>query len=161
MERLWAPWRVEYIRNKDKNKKCVLCFNGVKKKNPEKSFVLVQTPLSYVILNKYPYISGHLMVVPTRHVAMLESLSPEEGIDIFAAIQKTIKILKKTMKPHGINIGLNLGRSSGAGITRHLHYHVVPRWHGDTNFMPVIGQNRVISESLENTFRLLSPHFAK
>jgi len=150
---------MEYIKKKDKNKNCVLCCRGHKKKNPSKALILTQGKLSYVIMNKYPYISGHLMIVPNRHVAHLEKLSTAEGADLFSYLQKTIKIVKKVMKPHGINIGINLGRSSGAGISQHLHYHLVPRWNGDTNFMPVVSDTRVISDSLKNTYTFLAPHF--
>lgn len=158
MERLWAPWRMEYIKNKDKERSCVLC-KYAKYPGPKRPFVLSHEKSVMVILNKYPYISGHLMIVPKRHVAQFEDLTPKEGEDLFFAIQKTIKILKRIMKPQGINMGLNLGRSAGAGITRHLHSHLVPRWHGDTNFMPVVGAAKVISESLEETFDRFSPSF--
>lgn len=160
MERLWAPWRMEYIKNKDKNRKCVLCqYSKIRALSP--SLILARNLLSYVVLNKYPYISGHLMVVPCRHVAKLEELSRAEGLDIFLTIQKTIRVLNKTVKPQGINIGINLGQAAGAGITEHLHYHIVPRWGGDTNFMSVIGQTRVISEDLKKTYSLLAPHFKR
>ena len=158
MERLWAPWRMVYIKNKDKNKVCVLCLRS-RTKHPDGELVLAQSKYSFVILNKYPYISGHLMVVPKRHTAKLEDLSAPEGADLFCLLQKTVKRLKKSFKPHGLNLGLNLGRSAGAGLTGHLHFHVVPRWNGDTNFMPIIGETKVISEDLKKTATKLAPYF--
>ena len=158
MELMWAPWRMEYIKKAGQKRGCIFCSQP-KIRNRKRTLILAQWPLCYVIMNKYPYISGHLMVVPNRHVAQLENLSEKEGTDIFLLIQKTIKILKKALKPQGINVGLNLGKSAGAGITKHLHYHIVPRWQGDTNFMPVIGQSRVISDSLANTYTLLVPYY--
>lgn len=160
MELMWAPWRMEYIKKAGQKRGCIFCSQP-KIRNRKRVLILAQGPLCYVIMNKYPYISGHLMVVPNRHVDQLEFLSVEEGLDVFIAVQKTIEILKKTMKPHGLNIGVNLGRSAGAGIVHHLHYHVVPRWNGDTNFMPVIGGSKIISESLKETYEKLSPHFQK
>jgi len=161
MERLWAPWRMAYIKKKNKEKRCIFCRGRQKTAYPKKTYILAHSKLSYVILNKYPYISGHLMVVPKRHVSQLENLSEKEGTDIFLLVQKTIRILKKALKPQGVNVGLNLGKSAGAGITRHLHYHIVPRWQGDTNFMPVVGQSRVISDSLANTYRRLAPYYKR
>ena len=161
MERLWAPWRMIYIKqNRTGLKKCVFCCK-LQKNSLKKLLVLSISDFSYVIMNKYPYISGHLMVVPKRHVADFEELRKEEGVDLFFGVQKTIRILKKVLKPQGINVGLNLGRTAGAGIDQHLHYHVVPRWHGDTNFMPVISHSKVISESLDRTYQLLVPYFHK
>ena len=160
-QKIWAPWRVEYIRQKNKNKNCVFCFKNHGKHEGQKSLVLLDGKHAYIIMNKYPYISGHLMVVPKRHVSKLENLTKEEGLAIFEMTQKAVRVLKKAMKPHGLNVGLNLGRSAGSGITSHLHHHVVPRWNGDTNFMPVIGDVRVISNSLKNTYKFLAPHFKK
>ncbi|MEK7790044.1 MAG: HIT domain-containing protein [Deltaproteobacteria bacterium] len=160
MELMWAPWRMEYIKKAGQKRGCIFCSQP-KIRNRKRTLILAQWPLCYVIMNKYPYISGHLMVVPNRHVDQLEFLSVEEGVDVFIAVQKTIEILKKTMNPQGLNIGVNLGRSAGAGIVHHLHYHVVPRWNGDTNFMPVIGGSKIISESLRETYEKLFPHFQK
>ena len=162
MEKLWAPWRMEYIKNKDKNRGgCVLCLKRLARGHSEQELVLYRSGLCYVVLNKYPYIGGHAMVVPNRHIAKLENLTSDEGLDIFLTIQKTIKVLKKAMKPDGINMGLNLGKAAGAGLTKHLHYHLVPRWNGDTNFMPVIGESKVISETLKASHNRLAPLFKK
>jgi ATP adenylyltransferase len=161
MERLWAPWRSEYIKKKDKEKVCVFCVKKVKKKQWSNYLILDQSTHSFVIMNKFPYSSGHLMVIPLRHTAKFENLSSAEGADIFLLLQKSIKVLKKTLKPQGYNVGLNLERAGGAGITKHLHYHVVPRWVGDTNFMPVIGDHRVIPQSLQRIYKHLAPHFKR
>lgn len=159
MEHIWAPWRMTYIKKKNKDKVCIFCAGGKRKGSLSKRLVLKQTKHAYVILNKYPYISGHLMVVPKRHVANLENLTAAEGQEIFELTQQAIRVAKKVIKPHGLNIGVNLGRSAGAGITKHIHYHIVPRWNGDTNFMPVIGKTRVLPEGLDKTYKILSPHF--
>lgn len=160
MDRMWAPWRMEYIKKAGQKKGCIFCSQP-KIRNPKKALILAQGPLCFIMMNKYPYISGHLMVVLNRHVDELESLSAEEGLDMFVATQKAIEVLKKAMKPQGLNIGANLGRSAGAGIIDHLHYHIVPRWNGDTNFMPVVAGSKVISESLNKTYDKLAPYFRK
>ncbi|MCX7832438.1 MAG: HIT domain-containing protein [Actinobacteria bacterium] len=156
MNRLWAPWRAKYIREvADKSpEKCFLC-EAARMKNPEEAFVLEFSKHSFVILNIYPYNTGHLMVVPLRHIANLEELTEEEHADLGITLARCIKAIKKAYSPHGINIGMNLGRAAGAGLESHIHYHVVPRWNGDTNFMPVIAETKVVSEMLDDTFRKL------
>lgn len=158
MKRLWAPWRMEYIEGK-REKGCIFCTYP-KKKNQAKALILAQTSLSFVILNKYPYNNGHLMIVPKRHLSKFEDLNSEEGLDVFLVLQKTVEILNGVLKPEGLNIGMNIGRAAGAGIDKHLHYHVVPRWKGDANFMPVVAHMKVISESLDKTYRKLYPYFS-
>ncbi|MBI4040370.1 MAG: HIT domain-containing protein [Deltaproteobacteria bacterium] len=159
MKQIWAPWRLEYIKNK-KEAGCVFCA-CVRKKNKKEALILAQEPLSFVILNKYPYTCGHLMVIPLRHVPTLEDLSSEEGLEIFLVIQQVMKILKKVFKPQGFNVGVNVGRAAGAGIEGHVHFHIVPRWSGDSNFMPVIGKTRVLPASLQKIYDQLFPHFQK
>jgi ATP adenylyltransferase len=161
METLWSPWRMEYIQaNKDdaEGSGCLLC----RLRDGEGSErVLVRTELAYVVLNKYPYNPGHLMVVPGRHVGDLEELRDDESLELQRLLRRSMRALREESAPHGFNIGMNLGRISGAGIPDHLHWHVVPRWSGDTNFMPVVGETRVLPELVEETARRLAPHFAR
>lgn len=121
--------------------------------------MLAYSKYSFVILNIYPYNTGHLMVAPVRHTAEIETLSPEEHADIGVMIAKSVEALKKTYSPHAFNIGMNIGRTAGAGLESHLHYHIVPRWNGDTNFMPVIAETKVVSEMLEETYGKLYEFF--
>jgi len=154
MQTLWAPWRMEYILS-EKEKECIFCLALSDAGN----LALYEGSLSMVMMNKYPYINGHLLVAPKRHVAGLHDLILEEMADILRTVKDAIDILKKVMKPDGFNVGLNLGVVAGAGVEQHLHFHVVPRWHGDTNAMTVFAEVRVIPEHLEATYRNLKPHF--
>ena len=159
MERLWSPWRMEYIQaNKDEadDAGCVLCRI---RDGEESERVLTRSDLGYVVLNKYPYNPGHVMVVLGRHVGDLEEVADEELSDLQHLLRRAVKALRDEMAPHGFNIGANLGRIAGAGLPDHLHWHVVPRWSGDTNFMPVVGQTRVMPELLAETARRLAPRF--
>ena len=122
--------------------------------------LLARTELAFVTLAKYPYNPGHLLVLPTRHVAELEELSAEESADVSALLKRGIEALRAESEPHGFNVGLNLGRVAGAGIPGHLHWHLVPRWGGDTNFMPVVGETRVLPQLLSETYERLRPRFA-
>jgi len=157
MEKLWAPWRKEFISGK-KEKGCIFC-NKLKEKKDKKNLVLFRGKLSFVVMNKYPYNSGHLMVAPYRHTGKLEELKHEELSDLARLTQKCVMILKKTMKPHGFNLGMNLQKISGAGVADHLHLHIVPRWTGDTNFMPAIAGANVLPEHLRDTYAKLAPGF--
>jgi ATP adenylyltransferase len=160
MEHLWSPWRMEYIQaNKDENEDagCVLCRI---RDGEESERVLARSDLGYVVLNKYPYNPGHLMVVPNRHLGDLEAIEDAESLDLQRLLLRAVKALREESAPHGYNIGLNLGGIAGAGLPDHLHWHVVPRWSGDTNFMPVVGQTRVMPELLAETARRLAPRFA-
>ena len=134
---------------------CVFC--AIPETEPER--VLARGELAYVVLNKFPYNPGHLLVVPLRHVGDLEGMTPEEGAEIHALLQRAVGAIQRTADPHGFNIGLNLGRIAGAGIPEHLHWHVVPRWSGDTNFMSVVGDTRVLPELLAETYDRLKPGF--
>jgi ATP adenylyltransferase len=145
MDKLWAPWRVNYIRAKSQ-KKCIFCAAA---KDGKKSHVVFKTPYSLVMLNKFPYNNGHLMVAPKRHLRDIAQLKTEEVLDLFGAVNKAMQLLKKVLKPHGFNIGVNLSKTAGAGFAGHLHIHIVPRWQGDTNFMPTLSGTKVISESLD------------
>ena len=154
MQTLWAPWRMDYISG-EKEKECIFCLALSDAGN----LALYEGSLSMVMMNKYPYINGHLLVAPRRHIAGLHDLTSEEMADILRTVKDAIEILKKVMKPDGFNVGLNLGVVAGAGVEQHLHFHVVPRWHGDTNAMTVFAEVRVIPEHLEATYRNLKPHF--
>ena len=159
IRRLWAPWRIEYILGK-KEKRCFLCINGTSS-SIRSRYVLAQTQYSAVMLNKYPYTVGHLLVIPKRHVPELDSLTIEEMTDFFFLLRDTIAVVRKAFRPDGLNIGLNLGKAAGAGLQDHLHLHIVPRWNGDHNFMPVISGTMVISEYLDATYDRIAPFFKK
>lgn len=150
-EKLWAPWRINYIRN-CRQKKCIFCSGA---KAPRKKFVIMKTTHSIAMLNIFPYNNGHIMVSPLRHKKGLELLSDSEILDLFCTVNKIKALLEKILKPDGFNIGINLGKSAGAGITGHLHIHIVPRWTGDTNFMPVLYNTKIISQSLDQLYKLL------
>ena len=155
MNRLWAPWRKTYISRNKKAKGCLFC-NSFKSKKDKNNFVVSRSQHSFAMLNLYPYNNGHLMVVPVRHVDDLEKLNDSELLDLNRHLIKIKKLLKKTLKPDGFNIGINLGRAAGAGITDHVHIHIVPRWVGDVNFMPVLSSTKIISDSLESLYEQLT-----
>ena len=159
MERLWSPWRMEYIesaRGDDDTGGCPFCaiVDG-----GEDDRMLARTERAFVTLAKYPYNPGHLLILPTRHTGEFEDVTPDEHKEIAALLARSLRALRETSDPHGFNMGLNLGGTAGAGIPGHLHWHVVPRWGGDTNFMPVVGQTRVLPQLLEDTFAKLKPAF--
>ena len=136
---------------KQKTRGCFLC-KIIKESKDEKNFIIIRTKKVISLLNLYPYVNGHIMVVPRKHTNSLENLSVEETSEVFFHINKVICALKKAFKPEGFNVGLNLGKSAGAGEDKHLHFHIVPRWQGDTNFMPVFSNTRVMPQSLEQTY---------
>lgn len=152
MDKLWAPWRINYVSSKTKAKGCIFCLA---RKNKTNDYVIFKTKRSLCLLNIYPYNNGHLLVSPLRHVADIELLSQAEVLDMFACLKRAKQLLAKVLKPQAYNLGFNLGRQAGAGITGHLHLHIVPRWAGDTNFMPVIGNPKVISQSLAELSKCL------
>ena len=161
MEKLWAPWRMEYILDsKESGDECIFC-DLPRQKNDEQNYIVFRSKLSFVMLNKFPYNNGHIMVIPYKHESDYTALDQDILADMQQLIQKSLIALKNCMEPHGYNVGLNLGRTAGAGIDAHLHYHIVPRWNGDTNFMPVISDTKVISESLEKSWQKLSREFEK
>jgi ATP adenylyltransferase len=155
---LTAPWRHAYIKGEDPASKlgCVFC-DAFKKGASFESLILWKGRSCAIFLNKYPYNNGHLMVIPKRHTADFGSLTKVEFTELHLVLKKAHKILIDAYSPQGMNIGMNLGRVSGAGIADHLHYHLVPRWGGDTNFMPIIAETKVISESLSQTYKKLLP----
>ncbi|MBM4310533.1 MAG: HIT domain-containing protein [Deltaproteobacteria bacterium] len=157
MRTLHAPWRINYILG-PKDKGCFLCFKR-SRGYQQRHLVLRETEACYVLLNKYPYSAAHLMVVPRRHVADLETFTPDELLDFIKLTRDTARVLKKAVGAHGLNLGANLGRAAGAGLEAHFHFHIVPRWNGDHNFMPVLGDTYVLPECLEETYRRLLPHF--
>lgn len=164
MKLLWAPWRMEYIKQSSKlkgrsfkAKDCFIC-QGLKG-NQVKNLILYANSSALVMLNRYPYNNGHLMVAPVRHVGEIEKLAPEERDAVFELVQKSVKILKKIMRPDGFNIGANLGRYAGAGLPGHFHIHIVPRWVGDVNFFPLLAETKVVCESLSITYKKLKPFF--
>ena len=156
MERLWSPWRMEYIRSAvgEDPQGCLFC-DKLAAGDDEDSLILARSDLAFAILNAYPYNPGHLMVAPVRHVGELEELRPDELAAGSELLQRSVRALKESSNPDGFNLGMNLGRVAGAGIPGHLHWHVVPRWNGDTNFMPVLGETRVLPEALEATYARL------
>ncbi len=158
MKTLWAPWRIEYIRN-EKPPGCIFCGKDSGSHDKD-DLVLHRTSCSFVMLNRYPYSNGHLLVAPFRHVPTLEGLSADEVLDLFDLMKLSCRVLQSIASPQGYNIGINLGKAAGAGVEEHLHVHVVPRWNGDTNFMSVIGDLRVMPENLRATYDALLPGFA-
>jgi ATP adenylyltransferase len=159
MENLWAPWRMEYILGK-REPYCIFCPDGDGHTDEER-LILHRGRLVMVMMNKFPYNNGHLLIAPWRHVAELEELSEEEMTAIMQWIKISIQVLKRIMHPNGFNVGLNLGGAAGAGVEGHLHFHVVPRWQGDTNFLTVFGDVRSIPEHLKQTYERLLSHFKK
>jgi ATP adenylyltransferase len=157
MQVLWAPWRMAYVGG-PKAPGCIFC-NALTTPDLRASLVLVQRP-AMVMLNRFPYASGHLMVAPQRHVADLSALPADEFQSLMAVVQRAATLLADTYHPEGMNIGVNLGAAAGAGVKDHLHWHIVPRWNGDTNFMPMLAEVRVIPEHLEASFDRLRPIFA-
>ena len=155
MDRIWAPWRKAYIRpDKKKDRACIFC-RLLASKNDSRDYILKRTPHNYAVLNLYPYNNGHILIVPNRHIAGTEKMADEEKLDWLALYEEMLAALKKSIKPHGFNSGINMGRLGGAGVPGHLHLHLVPRWKGDANFMPVLTNTRVISESLNSVYKLL------
>jgi ATP adenylyltransferase len=169
MKLLYAPWRENYttksVRGKtdpDNNQEdeCVFC-EQLKNNNDSENFILGRFKHSYVVLNLYPYNGGHLLVLPLNHKAKLSELLPEARTEIMEIVSHCSAILEKELDAKGINVGLNQGKAAGAGLPSHLHFHVLPRWIGDTNFMPTIGETKVISTSLNDTYTKLKPYFEK
>jgi ATP adenylyltransferase len=160
MNRLFAPWRMKYILDNNKENGCIFC-NFPEENKDEKRFILARSEKCFIMLNAFPYNNGHLMVSPYRHIADYDDLSIEELVDIHVNVQKVIKMLKRVQNPQGFNVGLNLGKTAGAGFDEHLHIHIVPRWNGDTNFMPVLDDTRVIPQSLLETYRTLKNDWDK
>ena len=156
MKTMWAPWRIEYILS-EKEGRCIFCAAL----QDQDELTLFKGKGTMVTMNKFPYINGHLLVAPVRHVSALDQLSKTEMGELLATVDQSVSILKKVMKPDGFNVGLNLGKAAGAGVEEHLHFHVVPRWFGDTNALAVFGEVRVIPEHLKATYHNLKLYFGK
>jgi len=160
MKHLWAPWRKNYIENHGKADGCVFCLAQAKADGAE-NLIAFRGEHAYVILNRYPYASGHLMVVPLAHKSDLEQLDAPTRAEMIELAAQCMTILRKIYNPKGFNMGANIGEAAGAGVKEHVHIHIVPRWIGDTNFMSVLGQTRVLPETLEDSFRRVQDAFQK
>jgi ATP adenylyltransferase len=155
-EQLWATWRLQYIESADSVEGCIFCdFPAHAESQDTANLILYRGPHAFIILNAFPYSNGHLMVVPYRHTANFDDFTDEEMLDVMHLTQISLRVLKSAFKPDGFNLGVNMGRVAGAGIASHLHWHIVPRWNGDTNFMPVLADVRVIPESLQVVYTRL------
>ena len=156
MKTMWAPWRIEYIlANKEDG--CIFCdaIDG------HSNLTLFSGEATMVMMNKFPYINGHLLAAPLRHVSALDQLTKKEMGELLATVEQSVCILRSVMQPDGFNVGLNLGKVAGAGVEEHLHFHIVPRWFGDTNALTVFGEVRVIPEHIKETYNNLKPYFNK
>ncbi len=158
MEYLWAPWRMQYISG-EKEEGCIFCKKSAEDRDKE-NYILYRGKKNLIMLNAYPYNPGHLMVAPYRHVGSVELLEDDELAEHSRLVSRCVAVLRKVMGPDGLNAGMNLGKVAGAGIDDHVHSHVVPRWGGDTNFMPVIGDTRVLPEALDQTYDKLVGEFS-
>jgi ATP adenylyltransferase len=158
MDRIWAPWRIEYISSTTVKgeKKCFLCVDV---KDDDELLVVGRKGSAFVIMNKFPYSNGHVMVVPVRHTGLLEGLTDEELTDMMSLVKIMTTIFKEEFNVDGLNVGINVGRAAGAGLEEHVHIHMVPRWFGDANFMAVVGETRVISEHIYETYKKLKRKF--
>ena len=162
-KQLWAPWRMEFLKSpRDKTTGCVFCLAVQHTRdNDKEKLILFRDKTSFVILNKYPYSNGHLMVIPNRHTADFLSLNEEENHEMAMLTQHCVRTLGEVYRAAGFNLGMNLGQAGGAGIKEHLHQHIVPRWPGDTNFMPVIAEIKTMPQHLASTYDQLLPHFER
>lgn len=154
MKTMWAPWRMEYILA-EKQERCIFC-EAISHSN---DLTLYRGAETLVVMNKFPYINGHLLVAPIKHLSGLDELSKNEKGELLTTVDRSVQILKQVMNPEGFNVGLNLGKVAGAGVEEHLHFHIVPRWFGDTNALTVFADVRVIPEHIQATYRNLKPHF--
>ena len=153
MDQLWAPWRMEYVERPSETG-CILCQKPGEQ-NDEANFILYRGQSNFIILNTFPYNPGHLMIAPYRHTANPQDLTDDEAKEHFDIVRKGIALLTRALKPAGFNVGMNIGKVAGAGIEEHLHTHIVPRWQGDANFMPVLSNTKVIPEALAATYKKL------
>jgi ATP adenylyltransferase len=160
MDRLWTPWRFEYISKADQEASCVFC-RILQETSDAENFVLFRGAHSFIILNLFPYTSGHLLCVANRHIPLLQNAQTEELHEIIELSRRCEQALRSEYRPDGYNMGFNLGRAAGAGVEHHLHMHVLPRWTGDSNFVSVVGETRVLPEELPSTYQRLLPYFKK
>lgn len=159
MRHLFAPWRIEYILS-EKSGGCIFCHSPATRRS-KKKLILYAGASTLVMLNRYPYTNCHLLVAPRRHTSTLSNLSDREMHDLFSTLRSSVDLLKRAIKPAGFNIGMNVGRTAGAGVAGHLHLHIVPRWRGDTNFMPILAESTVIPEHLQKAYDRLAPFFSR
>ena len=157
MKQIWAPWRIKYIQM-EKVKGCILCEKP-RQNSDVQNYILHRGEKNFIMLNSYPYNPGHLMIAPYRHVASLEELANEELHEHFGIVSRSLKVLRQVFNPAGFNIGINMGKVAGAGIDDHIHTHIVPRWQGDTNFMPVLSDVRIVPQALAETYEKLKGKF--
>lgn len=160
MEYISAPWRGPYVRQVCRMRGCIFC-RALKVRDDRAAHILYRGKYNFVLLNKFPYTPGHLMIAPFRHTASFGRAGKEASAEMARLLQLSLKILKKNSRPHGFNAGMNLGQSAGAGVVHHYHLHVIPRWHGDSNFMPLVSQTRVLIEDLDSTYDRLLPLFRR
>ncbi len=160
MKQLWAPWRLAFIEQASHGSGCIFCEKPARKRDGQ-SFILRRSRHAYVLMNIYPYSNGHLLIAPYRHIASLEKLPEPVLLDMLQLVQRSLKAIGKAYSPEGFNIGVNQGRAAGAGIEHHIHLHVVPRWGADTNFMPILGETRVLPQHLEASYTRLKAAFGE
>lgn len=158
---VYAPWREEFVLSKNKEDGCIFCKCIAVPEEDAKNYVVYRGDTALVMLNLYPYTSGHLLVIPYRHVAELEDVNDAEHLECAQLMQKSVRVLKACMAPDGYTLGLNIGRAAGAGVPGHLHWHVVCRWSGDSNFLPVVGGSRLLSVSMDETYSRITEHWTK
>jgi ATP adenylyltransferase len=159
MKQLWSPWRMNYIMNHDKDADCVFC-KAINQEDTPENLVIYRAAETFLILNRYPYTSGHLMVVPYAHIAQLEDLPAQTRAELMELAARSVQVLRVLYKPDGFNLGINVGEAAGAGIASHIHLHVVPRWAGDTNFLSSLAQTRVLPENLSDSYRRIRKEWA-
>lgn len=162
MEILWSPWRSKYIesfKDEKSDETCFICEAIEKVEEKKDRLVVFRTNFTIVLMNKFPYNAGHLLVSPIKHTSTLDSLDKDQLFDLISVVRFSIKVLDEAMKPHGYNVGINIGRVAGAGLPEHIHFHVIPRWNGDTSFISIVSDTKVISQSMEDIFEKLSNLF--
>ena len=159
MKPLWAPWRMEYVKTPKDGEN--IFIDKVDSKKDRDNLVLFRGKFSFIIMNLYPYNNGHILILPYNKISSMEDLNDNEIYEIMKLSQESMRILRKKMNAQGFNFGLNMGKAAGSGINEHLHYHIVPRWNGDNNFMPTIGNTKVIVQGLQDTYDMIYPEFQK
>lgn len=160
MEYIIAPWRKEYVRKISKMSECIFC-RALKMKDDKKAFILYRAKKNFILLNKYPYNPGHLMIAPYDHLSSFDQAKKESTDEMADLLKSSLRILQKKYRPHGFNAGMNLGNSAGAGVADHYHLHIIPRWTGDSNFMALVGKTKVVIEDIETTYIQLLPLFQR
>jgi ATP adenylyltransferase len=160
MEYIFAPWRKEYVRKISEMSECIFC-RALKMKDDKKAFILYRAEKNFIVLNKYPYTPGHLMIAPYNHLSSFDRAKKESTDEMADLLKLSLRILRKIYRPHGFNAGMNLGNSAGAGVADHFHLHVIPRWTGDSNFMALVGKTKVVIEDVGTSYVQLLPFFQR